>query len=182
MSSFRPFLVKLYWNGETSYVNGVVNYDESTLSTSFIMSISESSYLVSEESMNMLYFLAENELHFMAHIKMKWQTTFSIQQTSCMDLLRGVRMAMCYCGRLATVRTSWTDQNPGRRFYSCPNEASRCQGFLGWLDPPMCPQATVIIPGLLRSKNKLEDEAHLLYGVLVEQMVDASVQQGFLVG
>ncbi|KAL8217858.1 hypothetical protein R6Q57_021231 [Mikania cordata] len=32
----------------------------------------------------------------------------------------GVRMTMCYCGRLATVRTSWTDQNPGRRFYSCP--------------------------------------------------------------
>ncbi|KAD4585227.1 hypothetical protein E3N88_22828 [Mikania micrantha] len=124
MSSFRPFLVKLYWNGETCYVNGVVNYDESTLSTSFIMryrmtyeqfvdeickhiqiqkessilnlllyysfqSISESSYLVSEESMNMLYFLAENELHFMAHIKVKWQTTFSLQQTSCMDLLRG---------------------------------------------------------------------------------------------
>ncbi|KAD4179919.1 hypothetical protein E3N88_28510 [Mikania micrantha] len=124
MSSFRPFLVKLYWNGETSYVNGVVNYDESTLFTSFIMryrmtyeqfvdeickhiqiqkessilnlllyysfqSIFESSYLVSEESMNMLYFLAENELHFMAHIKVKWQTTFSLQQTSCMDLLRG---------------------------------------------------------------------------------------------
>ncbi|KAD4584494.1 hypothetical protein E3N88_22095 [Mikania micrantha] len=39
--------------------------------------------------MNMLYFLAENELHFMAHIKVKWQTTFSLQQTSCMDLLRG---------------------------------------------------------------------------------------------
>ncbi|KAL8223915.1 hypothetical protein R6Q57_019390 [Mikania cordata] len=31
-------------------------------------------------------------------------------------------------------------------------------GGLGWLDPPMCPRATVIIPGLLRSKNKLEDE------------------------
>ncbi|KAL8230302.1 hypothetical protein R6Q57_000080 [Mikania cordata] len=26
-----------------------------------------------------------------------------------------VRMTMCYCGRLATVRTSWTDQNPERR-------------------------------------------------------------------
>ncbi|KAL8244416.1 hypothetical protein R6Q59_010674 [Mikania micrantha] len=110
-------------------------------------------------------------------------------------------MAMCYCGRLATVRTFWTDQNPGRRFYSCPNEASRCRGFLGWLDPPMCPRATVIIPGLLRSKNKLKDEvkqlkatigkknfiifffiAHLLEGFLVGQMVDAHVQQGFLVG
>ncbi|KAD1943845.1 hypothetical protein E3N88_42110 [Mikania micrantha] len=37
MSSFQPFLVKLYWNGETSYVNGVVDYDESTLTTSFII-------------------------------------------------------------------------------------------------------------------------------------------------
>ncbi|KAD6119021.1 hypothetical protein E3N88_10292 [Mikania micrantha] len=104
MSSFRPFFVKLYWNWETSYLNGVVNYDESTLSTSFIMryrmtceqfvdeicnhvqiqkelsilnlllyysfqGIFESSYLESEKSMNMLYFLAENELNFMDHIK-----------------------------------------------------------------------------------------------------------------
>ncbi|KAL8239763.1 hypothetical protein R6Q59_016330 [Mikania micrantha] len=37
-------------------------------------------------------------------------------------------------------------------------QGSRCQGFLGVLDPPMCPRATVIIPGHLRSKNKPEDE------------------------
>ncbi|KAL8199906.1 hypothetical protein R6Q57_013474 [Mikania cordata] len=37
MSIFQPFLVKLYWNGETSYVNGVVDYDKSTLITSFII-------------------------------------------------------------------------------------------------------------------------------------------------
>ncbi|KAL8218048.1 hypothetical protein R6Q57_021421, partial [Mikania cordata] len=61
-------------------------------------------------------------------------------------------MTMCYCGRLATIRTSWTDQNPGRRFHSCPNQAR------SWLDPPMCPRAIVIILGLLRSKNKLEEE------------------------
>ncbi|KAL8197679.1 hypothetical protein R6Q57_024327 [Mikania cordata] len=40
--------------------------------------------------------------------------------------------------------------------------ASRCQSFLGWLDPPMCPRAIVVIPGLLRSKNKLEDEVKQL--------------------
>ncbi|KAL8256364.1 hypothetical protein R6Q59_031431 [Mikania micrantha] len=96
-------------------------------------------------------------------------------------------MTMCYCGRLATVQTSWIDQNPGRRFYYCPNQlrsytfvllkhfffnnifhvqASRCQGFLGWLDPPMCPRAVVIIPGLMKSKNKLEDEIKQLKAII----------------
>ncbi|KAF5777957.1 putative transcription factor GRF family [Helianthus annuus] len=28
-------------------------------------------------------------------------------------------MKRCSCGRIATIRTSWTDDNPGRRFYSC---------------------------------------------------------------
>ncbi|KAD3066408.1 hypothetical protein E3N88_34288 [Mikania micrantha] len=124
MSSFQPFLVKLYWNGETSYVNGVVDYDEATLTTSFIIryrityqqlvdevynhvqivrqnsqvnlllyysfqGFSESSFLVGEESMNMLYFLSENVVHFMAHIKVNWQSFILSQHSSCMDLLRG---------------------------------------------------------------------------------------------
>jgi len=27
---------------------------------------------------------------------------------------------ICKCGRFALVRTSWTEENPGRRFYACP--------------------------------------------------------------
>ncbi|KAJ0704665.1 putative transcription factor GRF family [Helianthus annuus] len=45
-------------------------------------------------------------------------------------------MATCRCGKLAIVRTSWTDNNPGRRFYSCPSPDVTCPGFVGWVDPP----------------------------------------------
>ncbi|GJZ80934.1 hypothetical protein Tco_0645928 [Tanacetum coccineum] len=40
------------------------------------------------------------------------------------------------CDLEAVIRTSWTNQNHGRRFYGCP---------------------TLIIPGLLRSRNELEE-------------------------
>ncbi|GJW24785.1 hypothetical protein Tco_0038596 [Tanacetum coccineum] len=30
-------------------------------------------------------------------------------------------------------------------------------GFNGWFDPPMCPRAAVIIPGLLRNINELRE-------------------------
>ncbi|GKE51846.1 hypothetical protein Tco_1487002 [Tanacetum coccineum] len=42
----------------------------------------------------------------------------------------------CACGLEVVIRTSWTNRNPGRRFYGCP---------------------TLIIPGLLRSRNELEE-------------------------
>ncbi|GJY61275.1 hypothetical protein Tco_0461932 [Tanacetum coccineum] len=32
-------------------------------------------------------------------------------------------------------------------------------GFNGWFDPPMCPRAVVIIPGLLRNINELREIA-----------------------
>ncbi|GKF63414.1 hypothetical protein Tco_0186862 [Tanacetum coccineum] len=44
--------------------------------------------------------------------------------------------ARCTCGLEAVIRTSWTNRNPGCRFYGCP---------------------TLIIPGLLRSRNELEE-------------------------
>ncbi|KAL4577268.1 hypothetical protein LXL04_013373 [Taraxacum kok-saghyz] len=37
----------------------------------------------------------------------------------------------------ALMRTSWTDLNPGRRFWGCPKPYSTC-GFIGWIDGPMC--------------------------------------------
>ncbi|BFG32531.1 hypothetical protein CerSpe_188050 [Prunus speciosa] len=43
---------------------------------------------------------------------------------------------MCWCGNAATIRTSWTNSNPGRRFSMCAAKA--------------------VIPGLLKSRNKLE--------------------------
>ncbi|KAL4585615.1 hypothetical protein LXL04_010238 [Taraxacum kok-saghyz] len=64
-------------------------------------------------------------------------------------------MVFCYCGRVAIVRTSWTDTNPGRRFHCCPKQVSRC-AFFAWLDPPMCARYAMIIHGLLRNINNGE--------------------------
>ncbi|KAL8217174.1 hypothetical protein R6Q57_024011 [Mikania cordata] len=49
-------------------------------------------------------------------------------------------MAFCACGKQAIVRTSWTSKNPGRRFFSCPEQV----------------RSVDIIPGLLKSKNDLQ--------------------------
>ncbi|KAL8263918.1 hypothetical protein R6Q59_022048 [Mikania micrantha] len=64
-------------------------------------------------------------------------------------------MVVCHCGRLATMKTSWTNNNPGRRFYTCPVSKSKCNFFI-WIDPPMCARSSVIIPGLLRSREQFE--------------------------
>ncbi|PWA56411.1 zinc finger, GRF-type [Artemisia annua] len=58
-------------------------------------------------------------------------------------------MVLCACGLQCVVRTSWTNRNPGRRFYSCP--------LIGWVDPLMCDRSLDIIPGLLRNRDALED-------------------------
>nr|KAJ0185615.1 hypothetical protein LSAT_V11C900490130 [Lactuca sativa] len=63
-------------------------------------------------------------------------------------------MVMCFCKKWAIVRTSWTNNNPGRRFWGCPDPNSSC-GFIGWHDEPMCARSKVIIPGLLGTINKL---------------------------
>ena len=57
-----------------------------------------------------------------------------------------------HCGAATKITTSWTDHNPGRRFRLCPNCA-----FSRWYDPPMCPRSVVIIPGLLRRINNLQE-------------------------
>ncbi|KAI7749608.1 hypothetical protein M8C21_030121 [Ambrosia artemisiifolia] len=69
-------------------------------------------------------------------------------------------MEMCHFGLEAIGKTSWTNENPGRQFYTCPLENNVCQYF-NWLDPPMCQRSNMIIPGLLRSKNRLEQEINV---------------------
>ncbi|GJR19132.1 hypothetical protein Tco_0967659 [Tanacetum coccineum] len=46
-------------------------------------------------------------------------------------------------------------------------------GFFDWFDPPMCARSTQIIPGLLRSRNLLEESRNVLQesmNVLQESM------------
>ncbi|KAG8377561.1 hypothetical protein BUALT_Bualt08G0045900 [Buddleja alternifolia] len=57
----------------------------------------------------------------------------------------------------ASLKTSWTSDNPGRRFYGCILGRSGCT-FFDWYDPPMCARAKVLIPGLLRKINGLEKQ------------------------
>ncbi|KAL4580849.1 hypothetical protein LXL04_017054 [Taraxacum kok-saghyz] len=64
-------------------------------------------------------------------------------------------MVLCFCGRNALMRTSWTDLNPGRRFWGCPKPYSTC-GFIGWIDGPMYERSKHVFPGLLRSLNRVE--------------------------
>ncbi|GJY37017.1 zinc finger, GRF-type containing protein [Tanacetum coccineum] len=66
-------------------------------------------------------------------------------------------MVRCECGLEAVIRTSQTNRNPGRRFYGCPTLSPTCVNFLRWYDPPMCQRSVQIIPGLLRSRNELEE-------------------------
>ncbi|KAL8197747.1 hypothetical protein R6Q57_024281 [Mikania cordata] len=68
-------------------------------------------------------------------------------------------MVFCGCGKEAVIRTSWTSRNPGRRFYSCPDQGSNCS-FITWVDPEMCPRSILIISGLLKSKNEAERKCH----------------------
>ncbi|GMP66341.1 hypothetical protein CsSME_00026737 [Camellia sinensis var. sinensis] len=59
----------------------------------------------------------------------------------------------------AQLKTSWTQSNPRQRFLGCPQYGSRhvC-GFFLWVDPPLCPRAQEIIPGLLRRTTMLEEQ------------------------
>ncbi|KAH0970547.1 hypothetical protein GBA52_022703 [Prunus armeniaca] len=79
----------------------------------------------------------------------------------------------CECGKQAILRTSWTDFNPGRRFYVCgtqgffffPNssmmQTSRRCDLWEWADPKMCDRSKQIIPVLLRQIKTMEEELQL---------------------
>ncbi|CAF1748212.1 unnamed protein product, partial [Brassica napus] len=40
----------------------------------------------------------------------------------------------CLCSKLSVVRKAWTDDNPGRRFYGCPNPKWKSCTFFKWFD------------------------------------------------
>ncbi|KAL3627308.1 hypothetical protein CASFOL_028671 [Castilleja foliolosa] len=47
----------------------------------------------------------------------------------------------CHCGIQLELVTSWTDDNPGRRFQACPNyKMPSCCGFFRWFDEKMSEQ------------------------------------------
>ncbi|KAL8515281.1 hypothetical protein ACS0TY_014120 [Phlomoides rotata] len=62
---------------------------------------------------------------------------------------------LCDCSEDARPWTSWTQENPGRRFYGCRfwrrGGGSGCQYFK-WLDPPIDLRAKTVILTLLKEK------------------------------
>ncbi|KAL3501623.1 hypothetical protein ACH5RR_036075 [Cinchona calisaya] len=70
---------------------------------------------------------------------------------------------MCLYRCRANLVTSWKDDNPRRRFLSCPLwQSGRGCGFFEWYDPVMCKRSRVIIPGLLRKLNEKEADIERL--------------------
>ncbi|KAK4435697.1 hypothetical protein Salat_0733200 [Sesamum alatum] len=66
---------------------------------------------------------------------------------------------ICKCGNDLTVRTSWTNSNPGRRFRGCSGDTGVYCGVFEWIDPPMCRRAKDVIPDLL---NRINNQDRLL--------------------
>ncbi|PWA40627.1 hypothetical protein CTI12_AA563160 [Artemisia annua] len=71
-------------------------------------------------------------------------------------------MARCLCNKPCVLRCSWTPRNPGRRFLTCPRIGGTECNFFDWFDLPMCARSTEIIPGLLMSRNVLEESMNEL--------------------
>ncbi|KAL4318705.1 hypothetical protein GQ457_18G000570 [Hibiscus cannabinus] len=61
--------------------------------------------------------------------------------------------SVCECGFSAQLRTSWSNENPRRRFFGCKNYGSLvhhgCRYF-SWFDPPMTPRAIIVMVGLVK--------------------------------
>ncbi|KAL4352011.1 hypothetical protein GQ457_06G006060 [Hibiscus cannabinus] len=81
-----------------------------------------------------------------------------------------IAIPICGCGVPAHLRTSWSNDNPGRRFFACKNHDSLvyqpCRFFI-WFDPPMPPRAKIVLLGLLKRIRANECFGGLMVGVLV---------------
>ncbi|KAG6505366.1 uncharacterized protein LOC121987886 [Zingiber officinale] len=65
---------------------------------------------------------------------------------------------LCYCGLRAILQISWTESNPGRRFFSCPKYRERGCDFFLWHDPEPSQRSKTIINELKWNNKKLKLE------------------------
>ncbi|KAG4215917.1 hypothetical protein ERO13_A01G209050v2 [Gossypium hirsutum] len=66
---------------------------------------------------------------------------------------------MCYCGNIANLRTSWSNDNPGRRFFGCKKYVIGYQNachFFTWFDPPVT-RSRIVVLGVLKKVRTMED-------------------------
>ncbi|KAB1209263.1 hypothetical protein CJ030_MR6G007215 [Morella rubra] len=65
----------------------------------------------------------------------------------------------CYCSVEAYLKTSYIEQNFGRRFWSCVNyKLGRSCRFFHWYDPPMCVHGKRILRQLREKHESLSIE------------------------
>uniref|UniRef100_A0A5B7BJA2 Putative cyanogenic beta-glucosidase-like n=1 Tax=Davidia involucrata TaxID=16924 RepID=A0A5B7BJA2_DAVIN len=79
----------------------------------------------------------------------------------------------CYCGLRAPLKTSYTLDNSGRRFFGCSNynTGMKCQSFT-WFDPPPCARGKEFDDLLLNKMMELRrknEELHIKNKQLEEQ-------------
>ncbi|XVF08865.1 hypothetical protein REPUB_Repub07fG0041000 [Reevesia pubescens] len=72
-----------------------------------------------------------------------------------------VRSIFFFCKKKAPRWTSWTDLNPGRRFYGCPKFSASVCGFHAWHDPKLFDRGREII-------LELKKREEILYGYVKE--------------
>ncbi|CAL5184601.1 unnamed protein product [Lathyrus oleraceus] len=64
---------------------------------------------------------------------------------------------VCKCNLYASLMTTWTDANLGRRFYGCEmykiQNFKKCSHFI-WFDKEMNPRAKELISALLKNINE----------------------------
>ncbi|XP_050222581.1 uncharacterized protein LOC126672670 [Mercurialis annua] len=67
----------------------------------------------------------------------------------------GDRYCRCYSNPIARVYTSWTEKNPGRRFYGCRSykRGGGCD-FFEWFEEPMSDRAKTVINGLIPRRSE----------------------------
>ncbi|KAL4310495.1 hypothetical protein GQ457_01G035680 [Hibiscus cannabinus] len=74
--------------------------------------------------------------------------------TTCMSGMdEPIAFPICGCEFPAQLIISWSNDNPGRRFFCCKNYDSlvyRSCRFFSWYDPLITPRSRVIIIGLLK--------------------------------
>ncbi|KAL4351750.1 hypothetical protein GQ457_06G019870 [Hibiscus cannabinus] len=64
----------------------------------------------------------------------------------------------CNCGLDADLRTSWSNANPGRRFFGCSKYgAGRNCNFFLWCDPEIGNRERTVLVGLLKKIRKMEE-------------------------
>ncbi|CAN1126837.1 DNA-(apurinic or apyrimidinic site) endonuclease 2 [Linum perenne] len=84
---------------------------------------------------------------------------------------------LCRCNEASVLRTSWTEDNPGRRFFTCSRRyqvsKGKC-GFFLWVDDPIEDRAKEVINGLLRKLNRYERQMRTHRGGLT--LVNGSEQ------